>query len=171
MVRVRLFHLSALGRRAAMMILAWAFVLGLATGGLLSTGCRALLETSRDALAQGAGVSEFVPTLLPIFFSGFAVYIKQPLLLVPIAFWKAFLFSCVGTGIALAWGTAGWLVGTLALFGSLCAMPVLWWYWLRHIGGQPFTCRTFLPALGTTALIGWVDSFLISPFLTSILIS
>ena len=171
MVRFRFFRLSTLGSKAPMVLLAWAFLSGLALGCLVSAGCRTLLETSRSMLAQPAGVSAFVPTVLPLLFSGFAVYIKQPVLLIPAAFWKAFSFSSVGMGIAMAWGTAGWLVGILALFGSLCAMPVLWWYWLRHIGGAAFSGRTFLLVLSAMMLIGWIDAVLVSPFLTNILIS
>ena len=62
------------------------------------------------------------------------------------------------------------MVMGLGMFGSLCALPVLWWYWLRHIDGEGFSGRTFLPALGAMILISWADLALISPFLTNILI-
>lgn len=170
MVRFHFFRLPHLGCKAAAVVLASAFVLGLLAGCSVSTGCRELLSASRDSLAQSAGVSAFVPTVMPILISGFAVYIGQPLLLIPAAFWKAFFLSSVSSGIALTWGSAGCLVGGLALFGSLCSTPVLWWYWLRHIGGERFTARTFLPALTASVLVGWIDILAISPFLKQILI-
>ena len=169
MVRFHLIHLPRLGCKAAAVVLAWAFLFGLLAGGMVCAGCRELLETSHHALAQSAGISAFVPTVAPMLLSGFAVYIGKPLLLIPAAFWKALFFSCVGSGIVLTWGSAGWLVGGLALFGSFCAMPVLWWYWLRHIGGEGFSARTFFTALGAMILIGWLDLLVISPFLTKIL--
>ena len=170
MVRFHFDHLSRLGCKATTVILAWAFLFGILTGSLASEGCRELLESSRDSLAQSAGLSVFIPTVLPVLLSGFAVYIGKPFLLIPIAFWKAFCFSCAGSGVVLAWNSAGWLVGGLALFSSFCTMPVLWWYWLRHIGGNSFSVRTFLPALTATICIGWMDFLAISPFLTKILI-
>ena len=170
MVRFHFFRLPRLGCKAAAVVLAWTFVLGLLAGCSASAGCRELLSASRDSLAQSVGISAFVPTVLPVLISGFAVYIGKPLLLIPAAFWKAFFFSSVGFGIASVWGSAGCLVGILALFGSLCSMPVLWWYWLRHIGGEAFSVRSFLPALAAVTLIGWMDILVISPFLTKILI-
>ena len=170
MVRFHFFRLPRLGCKAAAVVLAWAFVLGLLAGCSASAGCWELLSASRDSLAQSAGISAFVPTALPVLISGFAVYIGKPLLLIPAAFWKAFFFSGVGFGISSVWGSAGCLVGILALFGSLCSMPVLWWYWLRHIGGEAFSVRSFLPALAASILIGWMDILVISPFLTKILI-
>ena len=170
MVRFHFSHLSRLGCKATTVVLAWAFLFGFLTGASASAGCLNLLDSSCDSLAQSAGISVFVPGVLPVLLSGFAVYIGKPLLLIPVAFWKAFLFSCVGSGVVLAWKSAGWLMGGLALFSSFCTMPVLWWYWLRHIGGESFSIRTFLPALFAEICIGWMDLLVISPFLTKILI-
>ena len=170
MVRFHSVHLSHLGCKAAAVVLAWSFVLGLLVGCSASAGCRELLETSRDSLARSAGFSAFIPIVLPILLSGFAVYIGKPLLLIPAAFWKAFFFSSVGAGIVAAWGSAGFLVSSLVLFGSICSTPVLWWYWLQHIRGEDFSVRTFLTALAASILIGWTDLLVISPFLTKILI-
>ena len=170
MKRSRFFHLSVLGCKAGTVLLAWAFLSGLLAGTLVSDGSRAVFAGARQALSHPAGVSAFIPTVMPLLFSGFAVFAKHPLLLIPAAFWKAFFFSCVASGLVLAWGKAGWLVGVLTLFGSFCSLSVLWWYWLRHIGGEAFSNRTFFAALGAMALIGWVDLMVISPFLTNILI-
>ena len=120
--------------------------------------------------AQSAGVSALVPTVLPLLISGFAVYAGWPLLLIPAAFWKAFSFSYVALGVIRAWGSAGWMVGGLAMFAGFCSLSVLWWYWLRHIGGESFSGRTFFPALGAMILLSWLDLALISPFLANILI-
>ena len=170
MKRSQPFRISIFGCKAGTALLAWAFGFGLLAGSLASAGAQAVFLDGRQSLAQYAGISGFVPTVLPLLISGFAVYAKWPLLLVPTAFWKAFSFSYVGIGVIHAWGSAGWMVMGLAMFGSLCALPVLWWYWLRHIGGEGFSGRIFLPALGAMILISWVDLAVISPFLTNILI-
>lgn len=170
MKRSQIIRLSAFGCKAGTALLAWAFGFGLLAGSLASGGAQAVFANGRLSLSQTAGISAFIPPALPLLLSGFAVYAGWPVMLVPTAFWKAFSFSYVAMGVVRAWGSAGWLVGGLTLFGSFCSLSVLWWYWLRHIGGEGFTGRTFLPALGAVALIGWVDIMVISPFLTNILI-
>ena len=170
MKRSQFFPLSIFGCRAGAVLLAWAFGLGLLAGSLASVGARQILAEARQTLAQSAGISALVPTVLPLLVSGFAVYAGVPMLLIPTAFWKAFSFSYAAMGVIQAWGSAGWLVCVLTMFGSFCDLPVLWWYWLRHIGGESFSGRTFLPALGVMILISWADTAVISPFLTKILI-
>lgn len=170
MKRSQPFRISIFGCKAGTALLAWAFGLGLLAGSLASIGAQPIFTEARQTFARSAGISAFVPTVLPLLVSGFVVYANWPLLLIPTAFWKAFSFSYVAIGVITAWGSAGWMVMGLGMFGSLCALPVLWWYWLRHIGGEGFSGRIFLPALGAMVLISWVDLALISPFLTNILI-
>lgn len=167
MKRSQPFRISIFGCKA---VLAWAFGFGLLAGSLASAGAQAVFVAGRQSLAQYPGISAFVPTVLPLLVSGFAVYANWQLLLIPTAFWKAFSLSYVAMGLLHVWGSAGWMVVGLAMFGSVSALPVLWWYWLRHIGGECFSGRTFLPALGAMVLISWADLALISPFLTKILI-
>lgn len=170
MTRSRFFHPSASRRGIAAAALTWAFAAGLLAGGLASADAGAVFARTGEALAASHGISALIPPLLPLLFSGFSVFIGRPLLLIPGAFWKAFAFSYTGAGILRVWGQAGWLVGSLALCGSFCAMPVLWWYWLRHIGGEDFCPGTFFPALAACLAIGCGDLWVISPFLSSILI-
>ena len=170
MKRSQIIRLSAFGCKAGTVLLAWAFGFGLLAGSMASGGAQAVFIQGRLSLAQSAGISAFVPSLLPLLFSGLAVYAKRPVLLIPLVFWKAFFFSYVAFGLIAVWGSAGWLVCILALFGSFSSLGALWWYWLRHIGGEGFSSRTFFPAFGAILLIGWVDIAVISPFLTNILI-
>ena len=169
MKRSRYFHLSAPSRKSAAVILALCFVSGLLAGAMLSIQCRDLFIRIRSGFSQSAGFSAFIPTMLPLLASGFAAYVKQPVLLMPIAFWKALSFSYVASGVIFAWSSAGWLVGGLTLFGSFCSLSILWRYWLRHITGEGFRHGAFFLALGAMALIGWVDLLVISPFLSNIL--
>ena len=106
---------------------------------------------------------------LPVLFSAFAVYLAQPVLLFPIAFWKAFLFSYTASAQAAAWGSAGWLIVPLVMWGSFCSMPVLYWYWLRHIDTERFRWQTFCAALAALTGIGIIDWYLIEPFLARII--
>ena len=170
MKRSRWIRMTIFGCKTGAVLLAWAFGSGLLAGSLVSGGAQAVFTDERLVLAQSAGVSAFVPTVLLLLISGFAVYAGWPLLLIPAAFWKAFSFSYVALGVIRAWGSAGWMVGGLAMFAGFCALSVLWWYWLRHIGGEGFSGRTFFLALGAMILLSWLDLALISPFLANILI-
>ena len=170
MKRSQYSHLSLWGCKPGILVLAFAFGTGLLLGSTASAGAHSVFAGSRQALTQSAGISALIPGVLPLLFSGLAVYAKRPVLLIPLAFWKAFFFSYVAFGLIAVWGSAGWLVCILALFGSSSSLGALWWYWLRHIGGEGFSSRTFFPAFGAILLIGWVDIAVISPFLTNILI-
>ena len=169
MKRSRTFRMTIFGCKTGAVPLAWAFGSGLLAGSLVSGGAQAVFADQRLVFAQSAGASALVPTVLPLLISGLAVYAGWPLLLIPAAFWKSFSFSYVALGVILAWGNAGWMVGGLGMFASLCSLSVLWWYWLRHIGGEDFSGSTFSLALGAMLLLSWVDLGLISPFLANIL--
>ena len=107
--------------------------------------------------------------LLPLLFSAAAVYVNRPVLLIPLAFWKAFFFCFVFSGFWRICGSTGWLVCGLAMFGSLCSLPVLCWYWLHHLEGQPFRPGSFLIASAALSVVLIMDFHVISPFLANIL--
>ena len=108
--------------------------------------------------------------VLPFLFSAFAVYLRQPMLLIPIAFLKAFLFSFLGYSVSAAWSHAGWLITGLLMFGSFASIPMLYWYWQRYIGGRGFENGVFCLVLGSLILIGILNYYLIVPFLANIII-
>ena len=156
------------GRAGA--VLAVFFLLGLIFGTLAAGSAGAFFLSAMRAVA-GSHVSfmGLLSSLVPPFlFSAFAVYLGRPLLLVPIAFWKAFLFSYLVSGLFSAWGSAGWLITALVMSGRICALPLLWWYWLRHIRGRRFEPGVFCLILGSLILIGILEFHLIAPFLGTI---
>ena len=129
-----------------------------------------LLSAMRTVVSSRVSViGLFSSLVLPFLFSAFAVYLAQPLLLFPIAFWKAFLFSYTGSALFAYWGGAGWLIMPLLMFGSICSMPVLCWYWMHHICGRRFRCGIFFLIVGILAAIRIFDLFLIEPFLARII--
>ena len=129
-----------------------------------------LLSAMRTVVSSRVSIMGLLSTLaLPFLVSAFAVYLGQPILLFPIAFWKAFLFSYTACTFLAAWGSAGWLVTPLVMCGSVCSMPVLCWYWLRHVEGERFRWSTFSFALAVLAIIGIMDLFVIEPFLARII--
>lgn len=158
--------------KVSVAFLASAFFVGLCLGSYCSMEAGELLfPTMRTAVSGGVSISGLLAAnLLPLLFSAFAVYISQIWLLIPIAFWKAFQFSFVGVGLAAAFGTGGWLVRLLAMFGDGLMLCVLWWYWLRAIAGRRSTALvTALAVIAAAAAITSLDYSVISPFLADII--
>lgn len=109
-------------------------------------------------------------TLLPLLFSAFAVSLSEPWLLLLISTVKAFSFSFCACGICLAFGQSSWLVRFLFLFSDHCTLPVLMFYWLRHIdGAKNQSIRESCVFLCIVILIGCIDYWLIAPFLVSLI--
>ena len=171
MMKLSIFSLPASRRRGTTLILASFFLLGHLLGVWFSGSASELLFSTMRMLpgSHASVIGLLSAAVLPFLFSACAVYLRQPLLLIPIAFWKAFLFSYVGYGLFRAWGSAGWLMLSLTMFSSFGSMPVLCWYWLRHIGGRPFDLGACCLVLGGLLIIGIIDYCLIVPFLANII--
>lgn len=171
MVKFSFSHLPAFWRKGAALILASFFFLGHFLGVWFSSSASdPFYAAMRAAVSSRVSIPGLLSAMiLPFLFSAFAVYLKQPMLLIPVAFLKAFFFSYVGYGFFAACGSAGWLVTWLAMFGSLCSLPVLYCYWRLHLNGKPFDPLLFFLGLGILVIIGCIDYFAVSPFLVSIL--
>ena len=157
--------------RIASLVLGVCLALG-AGFGIWSSVCAGEQLISTMHMAASSHVSmigSLSAAALPFLFSAFAAYLGRPVLLIPIAFGKAFFFSYVTVGLLTAWASAGWLVVGLMCFGSMASMPLLCWYWLRCLQGHGFERGVFCLTLGCFLVIGIVDHCLIVPFLAGII--
>lgn len=152
-------------------ILALSWVLGLITGCTL---CLSVDATTFSLMRMAPGrpvsiVRLLAVTFLPFLFSGFAAFVAQAWLLIPIAFFKSFTFSAAYTAVMLSFGTAGWLIGFLLMFSSICTMPILVLYWIRYSQKcyPLLSWNGFALIIMIFALCG-VDFFIISPFLAGL---
>lgn len=168
MARFFFHNLPRRERNCSQFILAFSWLSGLLCGAfaLLSADNRIISLMRSVALAPVSIVGLLCAILFPFLFSASAVYFSKPGWLFPISFGKAFLFAYVSTGIVQAFGSAGWLIRFLLLFGNCASIPVLYWFWLRHLPG----CRRSLGwedilAISITMLIGSVHYRIIVPFL------
>ena len=172
MTRVHTIHQTGHPPRAAVLLLAAMVLIGCSAGIGLSCGARESFAEAWQAF--GSAPSGFTPvmiSLLPLVLSALAVYVRWPVFLFPLAFWKAFFFSYVFSGFLGALGGAGWMVCSLGLFSGIWSMPALCWYWLRHLDGSGFSLGTFLPAGAVITAISLTEMWVISPFLATILTS
>lgn len=104
----------------------------------------------------------------PILISAYAVFLSNFVLLLPVCFGKAFLFSFAALGISQVFASAGWLIQILLLFSSWISLPILYWFWLRslsrtaNIWEAVFLCSLLI-------LLGSIHYGIISPFLVRLI--
>ncbi|MGM9651200.1 MAG: hypothetical protein ACI3VX_04595 [Faecousia sp.] len=136
----------------------------------LSAG-RTLVSLMRSTpMASVSIVGMLCVTTLPFLFSATAVFLSKPVLLLPICFGKAFLFAFVSMGIFQAFGSAGWLFRWLLLFSDCASVPVLYWFWLRHISGdRPLIGWEAAWLCSLAVLTGSIHFSVISPFLAGLI--
>lgn len=147
--------------------LACSFTLGLILGACFSVSASETLTPTMRAAATGCvsipGLLSAM--LLPFLFSAFAVYISNQWLLFPIAFCKAFLFAFLSVGLMGAFGSAGWLIRLLLMFGDILSMPLLWWFWIRSLTTRRGPAlRCLVPVIALLLAVGSFDYCVISPF-------
>lgn len=153
-----------------LLVLSWC--LGLLLGALAATAAsNVLIPLMRRALHLPASLPGLlISIVLPFLLSAYAVSLSEPWLLLPISALKAFGFAFCSFGVTLTYGTAGWLVRLLFLFSDVCVIPILFFYWLRHIpDASRKSGRELAGCLLLASFVGVIDLYLISPFLAKLI--
>lgn len=87
-----------------------------------------------------------------------------------IAFLKSFSFGFCGYSIGLSFGAGCWLLWPLFLFIDVAVVPVCFYYWCICLDpGFEHRHKYLMCCLGYGVLIGSIDYFIISPFLSSVI--
>lgn len=159
-------------RRACMVFLALFWCVGLLIGVRVGTQAGdtlfSLMRTAAGSRVSIVGL--LVVTVLPFLFSAAAVFFSKPWLMLPVLFFKGLSFGACAYGVCGAFGDAGWLIRLLLLFSDGFMIPVLFWFCLRHMGGQRWAVKKDLAVCATAALIvGSLDYCFISPFLAMLI--
>ena len=158
-------------RRHSPRLLAFCWIAGLIAGAAYSCFsadfCTVLI---RRSTVQGMSFSGMMTvTTLPFLLSALVISLSEPWLLLVFSTFKAFSFSFCAWGVCLAFGQSSWLVLFLFLFSDFLLLPMLYFYWLRHIRGQAVTSLWMFSGLLFIALfVGMIDYQFISPFLASL---
>ena len=153
-----------------LLILCWST--GLLFGNAVATNAgEFLVPMMRSAVSAPVSILGLLAAaVLPFLISAYAVSISEPWLLLIISTLKAFGFSFSACAVSLAFGQSSWLVRFLFLFSDHCVMPLLWLYWLRHISGEKaFSLQEMACFIAAAVVIGWMDYFMISPFLAALI--
>ena len=161
-----------LQRKFGNTLLAFSWWLGIICGivGYAAAGNSLYLLMRNSPYGTMSIVGLLGVSILPFLFSAFAVSISFPLLLYPICFSKAFLFSFVSFGVLHSYAGAGWLIRWLLLFSDTTGVPLLYCFWLRHLPGfqKPSLSENVL-FLVLFLVLGCIDYCIISPFLARLI--
>lgn len=164
MARFLYHHFQREARRKSWFPLAFFFIMGLTSSGILYICADSSCFLSMDGLLSASisivGLASvwFVPFL----FSAFAVYFGHRWLLLPIAFGKAFSVTWIALCICRTYGSGAWVALSILMFSDWLSLPLLWMFWLS--GYCAHRAPHWLCYLLLFLLIGCVDFFLIAPF-------
>ena len=154
-------------------MLAFVWFLGLESGRLYATQTSNtyLLLMRVAAMTRPSIIGLAVSVLLPFLITIGSVYFARPSIIYILAFLWAELFGYSSACLQLMFGSAGWLIRFLLLFTQCFTAPLLCWLMIRYIGGiKPSFLRDSLIAVSIALTIGTIDYFIISPFLTALIL-
>ena len=105
----------------------------------------------------------------PLLLSASAVLFNISGLIPFIAFIKSACFTFCVSQIFRFMGDAGWLISSLLLFTSTWNMPILFFFWFRHVHGEKAgVCEDLLKCFIFEVLVAAIDTILVAPILSGI---
>lgn len=100
----------------------------------------------------------------PLFAAFIVCLLYRPVLVIPIAFIKAFSFAFSAYGIVLAFGNAGWLIRWLLMFSDSISILFFVWFSIRNISNnQKSLIKDFVVCFLATTFFCISDYFAILP--------
>lgn len=161
-------------RKRRSVLLAFCFVFGAGSGIYFNTFADDVFFLSLMRSMRNHSVSIVVSLailLLPFVFSALAVYLSAPGLLFPVCFVKSFLFTYVSFGFYLALNGSGWLLRLFFMFADVFSVPVLYYYWLRHISGiRKFSFTEWFAISLQAVLLGSFAYFYLIPHASGLIL-
>lgn len=135
---------------------------------------RQLSETTYSAMRMAVRTPVSIVGLitvifLPLLLSVAALIISKPVLFIPFAFFKSFLYSFTVSAVMFAFYDAGWLVTRLLVFSESVMSIVLLWFWFRNLHRKNNTFLTdVMISTFIAAAVFVIDFYAVSPFLASL---
>lgn len=159
-------------RKVCRFLLAFSWIAGLIGGiGLCHTAGPSFVSWMRGVCECPVSIGRLTAfTALPFLLSALAVFASRPGLLFGLAFIRGVSLSFVCAAVSLGWGIAGWLARWLLCFGSLLSAPILYGYWLRHVGRyRPFSFLETALLISAAGIFGSCHYFVIAPLLARVI--
>lgn len=141
-------------RKAAAFVLAFVWILGIASG-IVYSRCPMVdvVSLMRGALNRPVSIVSFLCTsLLPFVMSAILAFLDCPLGIYGICFWKAFLHGFVSAGLITCFPDWGWLMRCFLLLGD-GTLPILYWLWLRCVQNRSVRIPLVISGCGQLVII------------------
>lgn len=147
------------------LLLALFWCIGLLAGYAVATKTSYSVLMRMFSLDRVSFVGLVFTAIIPLVISTAAFRLSLPLLILPIAFMKAFLFSFCASALTLVYADAGWLARWLYIFSDSFIVIFLLWFWVRNITGiNESLQKDFAITLFASSLLICIDYFIVSPF-------
>lgn len=159
-------------RKGGTLILAFFWTAGLMFGILLfnRTGYFGFSLMRGSVFGSVSIVWFLAVSIFPLLFSALAVFLSFPCFLLLISFVKAFSFGYMLAGLHFTWSNAGWLVRLAVLFHEYFLIPLLYWFWMKHISGEEKCTFWEIFSLASCGILVIVGTYrVITPFFTEIM--
>lgn len=157
--------MNTVPRGRALVTIVW--LAGLIGGCLLaSIQPKESIDLVRSIYYADAPISGLLITsMLPFAFSALVVWLRLPVLLLPIAFVKSICFSFCASCLILTFGNAGWLLYRFFIFSDSFAVVILLWFWNHHInaGANNLKLETVCCFLALFCIF-FIDFNIVAPF-------
>ena len=143
---------------------------GLFTGALLAVQAEQFVVSLMRSAIYGRVSIVFlsVSVFLPFMITAYAVSNYKYRMLFILAFADGVYYCFCGCLVGFAYGSAGWLVRNLFLFGRHLCTPCLCWFAIHALCGKPFNWLHRGICIGYCVLIVIIDVYLVAPFLASL---
>ena len=170
MTRLFTFNIAHLWRKAGTVFLAQCFLSGLCFGAIAHLLYGRFSFPLMDGVFFVSIVGHFLSVLFPFLISALAVFISRPWLLLPVAFGKGFSFFYVSVGTLSSLGSSGGFFRLLLMFSDIICLPLLYFFWHRHIrsGADGYLTSVFV-LVSFATFIGCVDFTVVLPLITEII--
>ena len=166
------YEISVLLRKASVILLALFWTVGIALGiwSAYTCGSNHIFLMRSVPFGTVSIVSLMCVSVFPFLLSAFTVFLSHSKALLAIALVKGFFFSYISACLLFGFGSGDWLMRLLLMFSNICCLPILFWYWMRHISGDvSFSPWLTLFVASMLFLIGSIDFCCVSPFLAMLI--
>ena len=112
----------------------------------------------------GSALCTFLPFLVSVYF----IVHSKPWLAYFVCAVHLTLFTCVGFAVQLIYPKSDWLVRLMLQFPQICLIPMLLYLLVQRFTAS-VSRRTVILGISIAALVGLINSYVISPFLAELM--
>lgn len=169
------YHIAdyfSFNRKHKIILLAFYAFTGLLFGSLIIRHIDPSFYTlMRSVLSNSVSiVGLIVVNFLPVLITSVIALLSKPYLFFPLSFFKNFSLVVVRCLVFFSFGQAWWLIGNMISLSNVVVMPLLYWFWIRHINGIRNSAHKDIIICFAGSFVACIIEFIwVSPFLFQLL--